>query len=62
VSAPIVSVLGYLVDRNYSCSTVWTYGFDLLAFCRRLMEQDIELPVVHTGELLKYLSSTCSRT
>jgi integrase/recombinase XerD len=35
--------LAYLGDRNYSPKTVRGYGFDLLAFCRRLVDEDIEL-------------------
>jgi len=31
--------LRYLADRNYSPRTVRAYGFDLLAFCRWLVEQ-----------------------
>src|SRR4029078_13481192 len=37
--------LGYLADRNYSSQTVRAYGFGLLAFCRWLVEQRIELVV-----------------
>jgi integrase/recombinase XerD len=33
--------LGYLVDRNYSQRTVRAYRFDLLAFCRWLVEQGL---------------------
>jgi site-specific recombinase XerD len=35
--------LAYLGDRNYSPKTVGAYGFDLLAFCRWLVDEDIEL-------------------
>lgn len=47
--------LGYLADRNYSSQTVRAYGFDLLAFCRWLVEQCIELDAVTTVVLLDFL-------
>jgi integrase/recombinase XerD len=47
--------LGYLADRNYSPQTVRTYAFSLLAFCRWLSSEDIELDVVTTEVLLDYL-------
>jgi hypothetical protein len=47
--------LGYLADRNYSSQTVRAYGFGLLAFCRWLVEQCIELDAVTTVVLLDFL-------
>ena len=47
--------LGYLADRNYSSQTVRAYGFGLLAFCRWLVEQRIELDAVTTVVLLDFL-------
>ena len=47
--------LGYLLDRNYSPATVRAYGYDLLAFCRWLLDQDLDLASVITNDLLDYL-------
>jgi site-specific recombinase XerD len=47
--------LGYLADRNYSPRTVRAYGFDLLAFCRWLLDEDIALVAVDTETLLRFL-------
>lgn len=47
--------LGHLLDRNYSSATVRSYGYDLLAFCRWLTEQDLDLESVTTSVLLDYL-------
>jgi site-specific recombinase XerD len=47
--------LAYLGDRNYSPRTVRAYGFDLLAFCRWLAGEDIELAAVTTDVLLRFL-------
>jgi site-specific recombinase XerD len=49
--------LGYLADRNYSPKTVRSYAFSLLAFCRWLLTEKIDLDAVDTKVLLKYLSS-----
>lgn len=49
--------LGYLLDRNYSTATVRAYGYDLLAFCRWLVEQDLKLAEVTTTVLLDYLKA-----
>jgi site-specific recombinase XerD len=49
--------LGYLTDRNYSPQTVRVYGFSLLAFCRWLTPQDIDLDAVTTDVLLRYLTA-----
>ena len=47
--------LAYLADRNYSPRTVRAYGFDLLAFCRWLGQEDIGLAGVTTEVLLGFL-------
>ncbi len=47
--------LSHLLDRNYSRATARSYGYDLLAFCRWLLEQDLELGAVSTDVLLDYL-------
>lgn len=47
--------LGHLLDRNYSPATVRAYGYDLLAFCRWLSEQDLVLEQVTTDTLLGFL-------
>ncbi len=47
--------LSYLADRNYSPATVRTYGFDLLALCRWLDEESIDLDDVTTDVVLKFL-------
>ena len=47
--------LGYLADRNYSPKTVRAYGYDLLAFCRWLDSEDVELAAVTTEVLLRFL-------
>lgn len=49
--------LSHLLDRNYSPATVRAYGYDLLAFCRWLAEQDVELEAVTTNVLLDYLKA-----
>lgn len=49
--------LGYLLDRNYSPATVRAYGYDLLAFCRWLLDQDLALASVITNDLLDYLKA-----
>lgn len=49
--------LAYLADRNYSPRTVRAYAFDLLAFCRWLMEVGKGLDDVTTDVLLRYLSA-----
>lgn len=48
--------LSYLSDRNYSPQTVRVYGFSLLAFCRWLTSEGVELDVVDTDVLLRYLA------
>jgi len=49
--------LAYLVDRNYSPRTVRVYGFGLLAFCRWLSSEDIDLDAVTTDVLLRFLAA-----
>ena len=49
--------LSYLADRNYSPRTIRTYGFALLAFCRWLNDEDIELSAVTTDVLLRFLAA-----
>lgn len=49
--------LGYLVDRNYSPRTVRSYGIGLLAFCRWLATESIELSAVTTDVLLRFLTA-----
>jgi integrase/recombinase XerC len=48
--------LGYLGDRRYSPKTVRAYAFDLLAFCRWLAGEDMQLGDVTAETLLRYLS------
>jgi hypothetical protein len=40
--------LSYLSDRNYSAQTVRVYGFSLLAFCRWLTSEEVDLEIVNT--------------
>jgi hypothetical protein len=47
--------LGYLADRNYSSKTVRAYGYDLLAFCRWLVVEELPLAEVSTEVLLRFL-------
>jgi len=49
--------LSYLVDRNYSPRTVRSYGYGLLAFCRWLDGEDIELAAVTTDVLVRFLAA-----
>jgi integrase/recombinase XerD len=49
--------LSYLADRNYSSRTVRAYGFDLLAFCRWLHAEQVELAAVTTEVLLRFLAA-----
>lgn len=48
--------LGYLADRRYSPRTVRAYAFDLLAFCRWLLAEDLQLTDVTAESLLRYLA------
>lgn len=47
--------LAYLADRNYSPKTVRAYGYDLLAFCRWLAAENLQLAGVTTEVLLRFL-------
>ncbi len=49
--------LSYLADRNYSPRTVRAYGFDLLAFCRWLSAERVEIGAVTTDVLLRFLAA-----
>lgn len=49
--------LEYLADRNYSPRTARAYGYDLLALCRWLLAEDIDLAAVTTDVLLRYLAA-----
>ncbi len=48
--------LGYVADRGYSPRTERAYAFDLLAFGRWLLDQDLTLSEVSTDVLLQFLS------
>ncbi|MDV6278639.1 tyrosine-type recombinase/integrase [Rhodococcus erythropolis] len=47
--------LGYLADRNYSPRTLRAYGYDLLAFCRWLENEAIDLESVTTETVLGFM-------
>lgn len=49
--------LAYLTDRNYSPQSVRSYGYGLLAFCRWLDGEGIDLEGVTTDVLLGFLSA-----
>jgi site-specific recombinase XerD len=49
--------LAYLSDRNYSPQSVRSYGYGLLAFCRWLDGERIDLDGVTTDVLLGFLSA-----
>ena len=49
--------LGYLRDRHYAPGTRRSYAFDLLAFCRWLLQDDRALEAVDTAALLCFLAS-----
>ena len=49
--------LGYLVDRNYSPRTIRAYGIGLLAFCRWLTVESIDLSAVTTDVMLRFLTA-----
>lgn len=49
--------LSYLADRNYSPRTLRSYGFDLLAFCRWLHGEQVEITGVTTEVLLRFLAA-----
>ncbi|WP_257890420.1 site-specific integrase [Rhodococcus sp. USK10] len=48
--------LGYLADRMYSPRTVRAYAFDLLAFARWLVDEQLGLDEVTTEALLRFLA------
>ena len=60
--ATVNEYLGYLADRNYSPATVRAYGFDLLAFCRWLASDDLDLAEVSTDVMLRYLTACRNAT
>ncbi|MEP6814079.1 MAG: tyrosine-type recombinase/integrase [Marmoricola sp.] len=49
--------LGYLGDRHYASGTRRSYAFDLLAFCRWLSGEGLQIDVVDTATLLRFLGS-----
>lgn len=49
--------LSYLADRNYSPRTVRAYAFALLAFCRWLLGEGLDLASVTTDVLLRFLAA-----
>src|SRR5664280_2323773 len=57
---PVINeFLGYVADRGYSPRTERAYAFDLLAFARWLVDQDLTVGGVTTDALLRFL--TCCR-
>src|SRR3989442_10212795 len=48
--------LGYLADRRYSPRTARAYAFDLLAFCRWLAGEGLDVDDVSTDVLLRFLT------
>jgi site-specific recombinase XerD len=48
--------LGYVADRGYSPRTERAYAFDLLAFTRWLVDQDLTVGGVTTDGLLRFLT------
>ena len=55
-STVVNEFLGYLADRHYSPSTVRAYAFDLLAFCRWLTGEGLDIDDVSTVVLLRFLT------
>ena len=49
--------LAYLVDRNYSPRSIRSYGYALLALCRWLATEEIELSAVTTDVMLRFLAA-----
>ncbi len=49
--------LDYLADRNYSPQSVRAYGYGLLAFCRWLDGEGLDLDGVTTDVLLRFLAA-----
>ena len=60
VAAPRFSVvnefLGYVADRRFSPRTARAYAFDLLAFCRWLVDERLDVDGVSTDVLLRFLT------
>ena len=54
--AVINEFLGYVADRGYSPRTERAYAFDLLAFARWLVGQDLTVGAVTTDTLLRFLT------
>ena len=48
--------LGYVADRRYSPRTERAYAFDLLAFARWLVDQELTVGEVTTDALLRFLT------
>jgi integrase/recombinase XerD len=64
VGGPISDIVGlvndyldYLADRNYSPQSVRAYAYALLAFCRWLSAEDIDLEAITTDVLLRFLAA-----
>ena len=54
---PVINeFLGYVADRGYSPRTERAYAFDLLAFARWLVDQDLTVGGVTTDALLRVLT------
>ncbi len=49
--------LAYLGDRNYAAGTRRSYAFDLMALCRWLDAEQVELEAVDTAAVLRFLGS-----
>ena len=59
---PVINeFLGYVADRGYSPRTERAYAFDLLAFARWLVDQDLTVGGVTTDALLRFLTSAGPR-
>lgn len=49
--------LGHLADRNFSVHTCRAYAYDLLAFARWLIDEQVELAEVSVDVLLRFLTA-----
>src|SRR5215210_5401831 len=49
--------LGYLADRNFSPRTCRAYAYDLLAFTRWLVAEDIAVSEVDVDVMLRFLTA-----
>src|ERR1700740_3120800 len=49
--------LGYLADRHFSPRTCRAYAYDLLAFTRWLVDEDLVLDDVNVDVLLRFLTA-----